>query len=1409
MAAPEDESSAQSQSSSAAAAAPTPPPPPSSAGDHYLAKCVIRPSVVLQVAYGYFRSRSSRGIVFGKGLRFATPKNLHLFQFLAVYSVEGIMKRETCIELAVIGEDGVVESVCEQNVFGTIKDLAVIPQSNKPYSTSFQMGKDLLAVLSDSGKLSFLSFSNEMHRFSPIQHVQLSSPGNSRDQLGRMLTVDSRQVFMPVYYIYDSVAMSNIESYYAICSGLFLAVSAYHHRFALFSLSTSSMADIILKRIFYPSEDGGKASSEQAVSGTIWSMCFISKSFNESMDYDPVLAIVLNRKGSLLNELVLFRWNVKEESVCLISEYVEAGALAHSIVEVPHSSGFAFLLRMGDALLMDLRDPQNPCCLVRTSLDFVPASLVEEQFLEESCRVQDGDDEGLFNVAACALLELRDYDPMFIDNESDNGKLSSKHVSSWTWEPEHNHNPRMIICLDDGEFFMFELIYEDDGVKVNVSECLYKGLPCKEILWVEGEFLATFAEMADGTVFKVGTEKLHWMSSIQNIAPILDFSVVDDQNEKRDQILACCGVTPEGSLRIIRSGINVEKLLKTAPVYQGITGTWTVKMKLTDVYHSFLVLSFVEETRVLSVGLSFKDVTDSVGFQPDVCTLACGLVADGLLVQIHRDAIRLCIPTVDAHADGIPVSSPFFSPWFPENVSISLGAVGENLIVVSTSNPCFLSILGVKSVSSQCCEIYEIQRVTLQYEVSCISIPQKYIGKKRHRASSLDNSCSKAAIPSGMERGYTFLIGTHKPSVEVVSFSEEDGGGVRVLASGMVSLTNTMGTVISGCIPQDVRLVLVDQVYVLSGLRNGMLLRFEWPPFSHSSGHCKEEMDSVVSDLLLIATRRIGITPVFLVPFSDSLDSDIIALSDRPWLLQTARQSLSYTSISFQPSTHATPVCSPECTQGILFVAENCLHLVEMVHSKRLNAQKFHLGGTPRKVIYHSESKLLIVMRTDLYDACTSDICCVDPLSGSVLSSYKLKPGETGKSMELVRVGNEQVLVVGTSLSFGPAILPSGEAESTRGRLIILCLEHTHNSDSGSMTICSKAGSSSQRTSPFRDVVGCTTEQLSSSSLCSSPDDNSYDGIKIDESETWHLRLACATTWPGMVLAICPYLDHFFLASAGNAFYVCGFPNDSPERMKRFAVGRTRFMITSLRTYFTRIVVGGCRDGVLFYSYHEDVKKLHQIYCDPAQRLVGDCFLMDANSVAVSDRKGSIAILSCKDHSDFEYSNPESNLNLNCAYHMGEIAMAIKKGCNIYKLPADDVLRSYGLSKSIDAADDTIIAGTLLGSIFVFAPISREEYELLEAVQAKLVVHPLTAPVLGNDHKEFRGRENPSQATKILDGDMLAQFLELTNRQQESVLSTPQPSSSTLKSSSKQCSSPPLMLHQVVQLLERVHYALH
>lgn len=674
---------------------------------------------------------------------------------------------------------------------------------------------------------------------------------------------------------------------------------------------------------------------------------------------------LLCRRGALLNELLLLRWDIRDHAISYISQFVESGPLAHDIVEVPHSNGFALMFRVGDVLLMDLRDALHPRCVCRTSLNYFPNAVEEQNFVEDS-RVTDFDEDGSFNVAARALLELQDYDPMCIDGEGSNVKSTLKHACSWSWEPDNDKNPRMVFCADTGEFFMIEISYDGEDLKVNLSDCLYKDLSCKTLLWVEDGFLAALVEMGDGIVLKMENESLQYISPIQNVAPILDMSIVDYHDEERDQMFACCGVAPEGSLRIIRSGIIVEKLLKTAPIYQGITGTWTVGMKVADLHHSFLVLSFVEETRVLSVGLSFTDVTDLVGFQPDVCTLACGLVGDGLLVQIHQTAVRLCLPTRAAHPEGIPLSSPVCSSWFPANMGINLGAVGHDLIVVSTSNPCFLYILGVRCLSPFHYEIFEMQHLRLLNELSCISIPQKYF--ERRRSSFMNHavgSCA-AALPVGVDTGNTFVIGTHKPSVEVVSFVP--GDGLRIIASGTISLTSSLGTTVSGCIPQDVRLVLADRFYVLSGLRNGMLLRFEWPSASSmfsveipshgcSIGSCMLSSDTAISNtaaislepkmlavdsidntmddlpinLQLIATRRIGITPVFLVPLSDSLDSDMIALSDRPWLLHAARHSLSYTSISFQPSTHATPVCSVECPKGILFVADNSLHLVSIL----------------------------------------------------------------------------------------------------------------------------------------------------------------------------------------------------------------------------------------------------------------------------------------------------------------------------------------------------------------------------------------------------------------------------------------------------------------------------------------------
>ncbi|KAG6526826.1 hypothetical protein ZIOFF_016827 [Zingiber officinale] len=1378
-------------------------------GVHYLAKCVLRGSAVLHAVQGHFRSPYSKDIVFGKvlasvSLAVITNELLSmvfapisvLFSFGSYYFVRVLEKVTACVTK--MGRTG--------------------------------QGKDILLVLSDSGKLSLLTFCSEMHRFFAMTHIELSKPGNTRHQLGRMLAVDP--------------------------GGCFVAVSAYEDQFAVINLAISSERNVVYEKIYYPPESkidasNGRDTLGSIVRGTIWSMCFISHGTYQTKGYNPLMAIIMNRKGSLMNDLLLFGCDPYSRIIQIISRYFESGPLALDISAIPHLPGFAILFRIGEMLLMDLTDPQNVCCYHKISFD-VPLLVEDKGYFDESCKILDVDDEGMFNVAACALLELKDSaadmykndDPMSID--SSNGKFSSttKLVCSWTWEPATSLDSKLLLCLDTGELFKVEISSGAGGVQINLSDCLYKGMACKALLWTSCGLIAGLVEMGDGFVLKLEHDRLSYKSSIQNIAPILDISLANYYDENQDQMFACCGMNPGGSLRTVRSGISVEKLLRTAPIYPGVTGMWTLRMKQSDSYHSFLVLSFVEETRILSVGLSFSDVSEAVGFQPDVCTLACGLFADRMLVQIHRCGVKLCLPSSSAHPEGIPLSQPFFSCWSPNNMTISVGAVGQNLVIVATSNPCFLYILGVRSISAFNFEIYEIQHVRLQYEVSCISIPLRNANSK-HLASEVTPNVKdhEASHIDKCDINTAFVIGTHKPSVELLSYGHQDV--FRVIAVGAIEVSNALGSPISGCIPEDVRLVSVDHPYVLAGLRNGMLLRFEWSAQTDPSRHsgftrsCFNDFGSLSSSvdtlnsyysamedtkapapifLQLIAIRRIGITPAVLVPMKESLDADIIVLSDRPWLLYTARHSLAYTSISFQPATHVSPVSSVDCPKGVLFVAENSLHLVEMIHCKRLNVQKFSIHGTPRKLLYHNESKTLLVLRTGLKGGpCSSDICRVDPLSGTLLSKFQCEPGETAKCMQIVKVGNEQVLAVGTSQSSGRIIMPSGEAESfsvglsmfvcalplaffTEMTVLVLALGSC-KVNVGEVDECCLFGLGKKfsdyklelrRNSllvaiiyRFRKysgrvhlcdetvkIIGHAGEELSLNSQCSSQGDICCDGIHLDETGAGQLRLVSQALASGAVLSVCSYLDQFILASAGNTLNVFGFANENPQRLRKFATGRTRFAITCLKTFYNRIAVGDCRDGILFYSYHADVKKLELLYSDPAQRLVADCALMNRDTAIVSDRKGNISVLSCPNTLEAnEY--PEKNLVLNCSFYMGETVMSIVKAPVPCKLPVDNFPnKSIGVEIVQKSSYDSIVASTLLGSVFILIPITSEEYALLDAVQDRLAVHSLTSPVLGNNHREYRGRGFPSGVPSILDGDMLMQFLELTSMQQESVLAS-------------------------------------
>lgn len=53
---------------------------------------------------------------------------------------------------------------------------------------------------------------------------------------------------------------------------------------------------------------------------------------------------------------------------------------------------------------------------------------------------------------------------------------------------------------------------------------------------------------------------------------------------------------------------------------------------------------------------------------------------------------------------------------------------------------------------------------------------------------------------------------------------------------------------------------------------------------------------------------------------------------------------------------------------------------------------------------------------------------------------------------------------------------------------------------------------------------------------------------------------------------------------------------------------------------------------LIFLLIFQDQNKLEQLHCDPCQRLVADCALVNLETAFVSDRRGSVAVLSSFSH---------------------------------------------------------------------------------------------------------------------------------------------------------------------------------
>lgn len=121
------------------------------------------------------------------------------------------------------------------------------------------------------------------------------------------------------------------------------------------------------------------------------------------------------------------------------------------------------------------------------------------------------------------------------------------------------------------------------------------------------DFLIYSGEQGDGGVLAIKEEEtqidLFAIAHLQNCAPTLDFCMRESSIPGRDTLYVCTGMKTQGAIQKIRSGISVESSGSSGnQFFAGATGLWGIKTQATEKVDTFLVVSFIQSTKVMHSG---------------------------------------------------------------------------------------------------------------------------------------------------------------------------------------------------------------------------------------------------------------------------------------------------------------------------------------------------------------------------------------------------------------------------------------------------------------------------------------------------------------------------------------------------------------------------------------------------------------------------------------------------------------------------------------------------------------------------------------------------------------------------------------------------------------------------------------
>ncbi|KAG6836241.1 pre-mRNA-splicing factor rse1, partial [Arthromyces matolae] len=406
-------------------------------------------------------------------------------------------------------------------------------------------------------------------------------------------------------------------------------------------------------------------------------------------------------------------------------------------------------------------------------------------------------------------------------------------------------------------------------------------------------------------------ENLVVADEIESLDPIIDSKVLNIlPNSDAPQIFAACGRGARSTFRTLRHGLEVEESVSSE--LPGIpNAVWTTKQKEDDPYDSYIILSFVNGTLVLSIGETIEEVQDT-GFLSSAPTLAVQQIGADALLQVHPHGIRHVL------------ADRRVNEWrVPEGKTIVSATTNKRQVVVALSSA-----------------------ELVYFELDLDGQLNEYQDRKALGTTVLTLSIGE--VPEGRQRTPYLAVGCEDQTVRIISLDPEN-------TLETISLQALTAPPSSICIADMLDASINKSqptMFVNIGLQNGVLLR--------------TVLDPINGQLTDTRTRFLGTRPIRLVRVSIQRNPAILALSSRSWLNYTHQNLVHFTPLIFENFDYAWSFSAELSPEGLIGIAGSTLRIFSIPKlGTKLKQDSIPLSYTPRKFITHPTNNYFYMVEGD------------------------------------------------------------------------------------------------------------------------------------------------------------------------------------------------------------------------------------------------------------------------------------------------------------------------------------------------------------------------------------------------------------------------------------------------------------